>query len=101
MGEAYKVSQVHRRPLSPLRAWFLATLGGAQALYLDEFIGNFLPGKEADFIVLDAHASPELEFRLRNRDNLIETLFAMMILGDERCIHTTHILGERIHTRIC
>ena len=101
MGEAYKVSQVHRRPLSPLRAWFLATLGGAQALYLDEFIGNFLPGKEADFIVLDAHASPELEFRLRKRDNLIETLFAMMILGDERCIHTTHILGERIHARIC
>jgi guanine deaminase len=99
MGEAYKVSQVHQRPLSALRAWFLATLGGARALYLDEFIGNFLPGKEADFVVLDSRASPELDFRLKNSDKLGEHLFAMMILGDERCVKATHILGNPVHVR--
>lgn len=102
MGEAYKVTQTHRRtPLSPLRAWFLATLGGAQALYLDDFIGNFGVGKEADFIVLDARATPELDFRLRNCDELSARLFAMMILGDERCVYATHILGDKVHSRLC
>ncbi|OMG51867.1 guanine deaminase [Azonexus hydrophilus] len=95
LDEAYKVSQVHRRPLPPLRAWFLATLGGAHALYLDEFIGNFAVGKEADFVVLDPRATPELEFRLEKTDELATTLFALMILGDERCVTATHVLGER------
>ena len=94
LGEAYKVSQVHRRPLPPLRAWFLATLGGAQALYLDEFIGNFARGKEADFVVLDPRATPELDFRLKGGESLAERLFAMLILGDERCVAATHVMGK-------
>jgi guanine deaminase len=94
LGEAYKVSQLYQRPLPPLRAWFLATLGGAQALYLDEFIGNFVPGKEADFVVLDPRATPELDFRLKGSEALAERLFAMEILGDERCVIATHVMGE-------
>jgi guanine deaminase len=96
LDEAYKVSQVHRRPLPPLRAWYLATLGGARALHLDDHIGNFEIGKEADCVVLNPHATPELAFRLENspRPSLAETLFALLILGDERCVRATHILGE-------
>jgi len=94
LDEAYKVSQVHRRPLPPLRAWFLATLGGARALYLDEFIGNFETGKEADFVVLDPRATPELDFRLQGSERLAEKLFALMILGDERCVVATHVMGR-------
>lgn len=94
LDEAYKVSQVHRRPLPPLRAWFLATLGGARALYLDEFIGNFETGKEADFVVLDPRATPELHFRLQGSERLAEKLFALMILGDERCVVATHVMGR-------
>lgn len=96
LGEAYKVSQLHQRPLPPLRAWFLATLGGARALYLDEFIGNFAPGKEADFVVLDPRATPELDFRLKGSESLAERLFAMMILGDERCVAATHVMGKAV-----
>jgi guanine deaminase len=96
LGEAYKVSQLHQRPLPPLRAWFLATLGGARALYLDDFIGNFTPGKEADFVVLDPRATPELDFRLKRSESLAERLFAMMILGDERCVAATHVMGKAV-----
>lgn len=99
LDEAYKVSQVHRRPLPPLRAWYLATLGGARALYLDGHIGNFAPGKEADFVVLDPHATPELAFRLENGADLAQTLFALQTLGDERCVRATHILGECAYQR--
>ena len=97
LAEAYKVSQVHHRPLPPLRAWFLATLGSARALYLDEHIGNFLPGKEADFVVLDTQATAELEFRLNGSSSLTERLFALQTLGDERCVLATHILGQRAY----
>ena len=99
LGEAYKVSQLHQRPLSPLRGWYLATLGGAQALYLDDFIGNFAPGKEADFVVLDPQATPELAFRLQGNETLAERLFALMILGDERCVVATHVQGQAAYRR--
>lgn len=96
MSEAYKVGQVHRRPLSPWRAWYLATLGGARALELDAHIGNFALGKEADCVVLDPLATPELAFRLRHGGELADTLFALMMLGDERCVVATHILGAAV-----
>lgn len=99
LDEAYKLSQVHRRPLPPMRAWYLATLGGAEALYLDDFIGNFAIGKEADFVVLDPQATPELAFRMQNVRNLADTLFALLVLGDDRCVRATHVLGAKAYSR--
>ena len=40
MDESYKVCQLAGQSLSPLRAFYLATLGGAAALYLDDRIGK-------------------------------------------------------------
>lgn len=96
MAAAHTVSQEQHQPLSPWRAWYLATLGGAQALALDQFVGNFTAGKEADFVVLDGRRIPELRFRLDCAESLAEELFALMLLGDERCVAATHILGERV-----
>ena len=58
LDESYKVCQLAGQSLSPLRAFYLATLGGAASLYLDDRIGNFDAGKEADFVVLDPAATP-------------------------------------------
>ncbi len=96
LSEAYKISQVHQQPLTALQGWYLATLGGARTLYLDQFIGNFDTGKEADFIVIDLNSIEELAYRLDRVEALAERLFALMIMGDERCIHATHILGKKI-----
>ncbi|WP_283148396.1 guanine deaminase [Silvimonas soli] len=97
LAEAYKVSQARHHALSPLRGWYLATLGGARALYLEEFIGNFEPGREGDFIVLKLDATPELAFRMDRTRTLAERLFALTILGDERCVAATYVMGQRIH----
>ncbi|WP_035059693.1 guanine deaminase [Andreprevotia chitinilytica] len=97
LAEAYKVSQVHGVPLSPLRGWYLATLGGANALYLDDFIGNFTPGKEADFVVLDLEATDELAFRISHATTLAERLFALTTLGDDRCVTATYVMGVRAY----
>ena len=94
---AYLVGQLLAAPPSALQAWYLATLGGARALGLEAFIGNFLPGKEADCVVLDPFALPELAARLEHAEDLADTLFALMLLGDERCVHAVHILGEVQH----
>jgi N-acyl-D-aspartate/D-glutamate deacylase len=52
-GEAYKVGQLQSYRLRASEAFYHATLGGAHALRLDDKIGNFAPGKEADFVVID------------------------------------------------
>jgi len=94
LAAAHSVGQTRTAPLSALRGFYLATLGGAHALYLDDFIGNFQPGREADFVVLDWTATPELAWRMERCKTLAERLFALMILGDERCVVATHVLGE-------
>jgi len=99
MAESYKVCQMAGQTLSPSQAFYLATLGGAASLYLEADIGNFDVGKEADFIVLDPAATPHLARRMGRATTLDEKLFALMILGDDRAVHATHILGNRAHVR--
>jgi guanine deaminase len=99
LDEAYKVAQLAGQRLSPLSAFHLATLGGARALYLDDRIGNFLPGKEADFVVIDPAATPLLARRMKHAPALQDKLFALMMLADDRAIAETWLMGARRHTR--
>ncbi|HEY5862999.1 MAG TPA: guanine deaminase [Casimicrobiaceae bacterium] len=99
LDEAYKVAQLAGQRLSPLSAFHLATLGGARALYLDDRIGNFLPGKEADFIVIDPAATPLLARRMKHAPALQDKLFALMMLADDRAIAETWLMGVRRHVR--
>jgi guanine deaminase len=99
LDESYKVCQLAGQTLSPLRAFYLATLGGAAALYLDDRIGNFDAGKEADFVVLDPAATPLLARRMASTTAVAERLFAFMIMGDDRAVHATHVLGASAHRR--
>src|SRR5205085_6130321 len=46
MAEAHNVAQLRGQTLTALRAFYLATLGGARALGLDDRIGSFAPGRE-------------------------------------------------------
>ena len=105
LNEAYKTIQLQKaytdkpgsiKPLNPLKAFYLATLGGAQALHLDQYIGNFEAGKEADFVVLDLESTNLLKFRLQHCKTLEEKLFALQMLGDDRCVYQTYILGQAV-----
>jgi guanine deaminase len=94
MAEAYKVAQLLGQQLSPLRAFYLATLAGARLLGLADRIGRFAPGTEADFIVLDPHATPLLARRTAQSRSLSELLLVLMTLADDRAIAATYVLGE-------
>ncbi len=96
MNEAYKTQQLRGEKLTPFKAFYLATLGGAVALDLDDKIGNFAVGKEADFIVIDYQATPLMAKRIKHCQTLAEKLFVLNMLGDERHVAVTHILGEAV-----
>lgn len=103
-NEAYKVAQLRQQKLSPFKALFLATLGGARALCLEDTLGNFEVGKEADFIVLDPRATPLTAFRNQpdsptSLSELGDRAFAMMMMGDDRTVQATYILGELAYGR--
>jgi len=99
LGEAYKVVQMTGQSLSPERALYLATLGGARALHIDDAVGSFAPGKEADFVVLDPEATPLLARRCRAATTPSERLFALMTLGDDRAVAETFVQGVSAHRR--
>jgi guanine deaminase len=94
MHEAHKVAQLRRLPFDALDGFYLGTLGGARALGMQERIGSFEPGREADFVVLRPDATPLLARRMAQAETIEARLFLLMTLGDERAIEATYILGE-------
>jgi len=95
-SEAYKVLHLQEHALPAMQALYLATLGAAEALYLEHEIGNFLPGKEADFVVIDFDGSSLTARRMAAAATIEEKLFALMTLGDDRNIAATYVLGRRV-----
>ncbi len=96
INEGYKTQQLRGDKLGPFQSFYLATLGGAIALDLEGTIGNFTQGAEADFVVLDCHATPLMARRMSHCKNLSEKLFILSMLGDERHVKSTYIMGEKV-----
>ena len=104
------LAEAERNKISPYRGFWSITLGGAEALHLDGWIGNFNPGKEADFVVLDWNAGPavqawhqSLHLGKDDRPQTVEAaadlLFGIMMVGDDRNIAETWIMGERAYQK--
>ena len=99
LADAYKVAQLQGFSLNPLKSLYLATLGNARALELEDKIGSLKVGNEADLVVLDLHASPLLSLRQSRANSLEDSLFALIMLGDEHVIKATFIAGERAYQK--
>ncbi|NUN64063.1 guanine deaminase [Pseudanabaena biceps] len=99
---AYQVAQLRSQKLSAFQALFLATLGGARALCLEDKLGNLEVGKEADFVVLNLRSTSIMALRNKPFDEsnpltlaeVSDQLFATLIMGDDRAITATYIMGE-------
>lgn len=99
LNEAYKVQQLQGNALNPLQAFYMATLGGARILGLEDRIGTLAPGSDADFVVLDYHSTPLMQYRMQQAQSLEERLFVLMMLGDDRAVQETYVLGACAHRR--
>ncbi len=82
--------------MSTFESLYLATLGGAKALDLHDKIGNFEKGKEADFVVLDYYAIDLMKFKIDACKCLEERLFSLLMLGDDRAVKQTFIMGQQV-----
>jgi len=99
MGAAYEIAQLDGRVLSAVEAFYLATLGGARALVLDDRIGTIGPGKEADLVVLDPKATPLLALRSARAESVEDLIFVLMMLGDDRAVRATYVAGTAAYRR--
>ena len=99
LNETYKAAQLNGNKLSAGEAFYLATRGTAQALYLEDKIGSIGVGMEADVIVLDLKSTPIIEYRMRYCQDLEEALFIQMTMADDRAVQDTYVAGKLLYSR--
>lgn len=83
------MAQLQGYSLSPFEAMYFTALGGARALSMEDKIGNFAVGKEADFVIVDLKGTPFLRFRMQFAKTLRDKLFVQMVMADDRAIKET------------
>ena len=99
LNEAYKMAQMLGISMTAVQGFYLATLGSAQALGIEDRVGTFKVGHDADIVVLDPHATPLLSLRSKLANTLDEMLFTLMICADDRAVEATYIAGKEVYER--
>ena len=94
MAAAYEIAQLRGRALHPSELLWLATVGSARALRLDDKIGRLAPGMEADIIALDLRSTPAIAQRSERADDIWEAIFPTIMMGDDRAIQAVYVAGE-------
>ncbi|MGB1424224.1 MAG: guanine deaminase [Pseudomonadales bacterium] len=94
LADAYKVCQLQGYALDAYEAFFMLTKGNAVVTQQDRFIGDFRPGREADWVLLDPARVPLIERRVSKARSIKEELFVYMILGDEQLVAETTVFGQ-------
>ncbi|GCD42826.1 guanine deaminase [Streptomyces paromomycinus] len=98
-SEAYKVGALRGYPMDGVKLFYLATVGSATAMRLDHLVGSLEPGHEADFVVLDPAATPQLDARTADVDSVNDLLFSLAVMGDDRAVLATYLAGRLAHRR--
>ncbi|MBZ9653201.1 guanine deaminase [Phyllobacterium lublinensis] len=94
LDEGYKILNIQGQRYHPLRSFYQVTLGNARALSLEGTIGSFVRGAEADCVVLNARATPAMRIRMDTVETLVEELFLMQTMGDDRTIAEVYVAGK-------
>jgi guanine deaminase len=82
------------RPLSAVEAFSLATLNGAICLNLQDSLGNLLPGKFFDALIVNVHANPQIP--IGPESSLQNLLEKFIFCGDDRCISHVFVQGRQL-----
>ena len=98
-AEAYKTQQLQGQRLSAVEAFYHATMGAAHALDLQDKLGNFNQGKEADFVVLDLSVNALQKLRLQQCNSIQDKLFVLLTLGDTNNVFATYVYAQKVYQR--
>jgi guanine deaminase len=83
--------------LDPSHLLYLSTLAGAEALGLDAEIGDFRPGKAADFVHLRAPDGSALAAVLHRVESLDQALAALFTLADSESVREVRVEGSVVY----
>ncbi|MFH1874967.1 MAG: guanine deaminase [Pseudomonadota bacterium] len=84
--------------VTPTKAFYLATLGGAHALSMQHEIGNFEKGKKGDFLVLDIN---EIDYHYKIKElNTEEVLSLLMYRGHGNVVKSTFVQGRKLNVDV-
>jgi guanine deaminase len=76
---------------------YLATRAGAEALALDDRLGDFAPGKSADFVYLRPLPGTPLARSVERAEDLHKVLSALFTLGDAQCVSEVRVDGSLVY----
>ena len=96
LDAAFKIQMLQGRRLDPMETFYWATLGNATALGAEDRIGTLDVGSDADLVVLDAAATPEMALRMDVVESLEDELFLLQTLGDDRAVRQVYVGGKRV-----
>lgn len=100
LSEAYKICQLRQYKLSSLQGLYMLTQGAAHNLGLSDKIGNFNPGTDADFVVLNPQFDALTSLRISPDCDCQDALFALSMLGDDRATVATWIAGQPQYSQL-
>ncbi len=96
MAAAYEIGQLRGTPLHAAQLIWLATAGSAQSLHLGAQVGTLAAGYEADICVLNLASTPAIAQRSEQATDMWESLFATIMMGDDRAIADVWVSGQRV-----
>lgn len=100
LDEGYKVLQLQGERMTPFESFYRMTRGNAEALGLSHRIGVLEIGHDADFVLLNAHATPAMALKMEVVTTLAEELFLLQTLGDDRAIAETYVAGRPLKSQL-
>ena len=95
MAAAYEVGQLRGTPLHAAQLIWLATAGSARSLHLQDHVGSLTEGMEADITVLSLDSTPAIAQRHAAAKDIWESLFATIMMGDDRAIADVWVAGAQ------
>ncbi|WP_417249993.1 guanine deaminase [Celeribacter sp.] len=96
MAAAYEVGQLSGAALHPAQLLWLATRGSAHAMHMDDKIGTIEVGMEADLTVINLASTPAIAQRANRAESVWEEVFPTIMMGDDRAIDATYVMGARV-----
>jgi guanine deaminase len=83
--------------LDPAHLLYLTTRAGAEALHLEDEVGDFTPGKAADFVYLRPPAGSPLAAVVERAESMERNLGALFTLGDSSCVREVRVGGTAVY----
>lgn len=110
-SESFNLPNLASEDYSPInykQAIYLSTLGGAEALALDQTTGNFVVGKDFDALLIDTKNFPlnnygfydEIFAAKSLEKRVLELVQTFIFVGDDRNIIKVFIAGKEVKTTL-